>query len=318
VNDLEIRKLVKAGHASHTLSLPKSWLDKNKLKKGDVLYVIEKSDTELSVTPKIKDEKAPKKEITINIDRKEFGTIQREVTSAYLNNYSTINIIGDEVARKTKDIREMLHSFIALEIAEQTSTKVVAKDLLDLKEISIEKTVRRMDMIIRSIIQDSIQSLDGKNISESIHYRDVDVNRLYFMLSRLLKSALANKSVADNFGIKNDDVLSSWYLILCLENIADNGKNISELFNKIKNVDKKELVGIYKGLEESYTEVMKAYFSKNKRTADDVASRRIKIFDGCKAFLKKHNTADAAELMENFKELKTNICNIARIVIDQE
>jgi hypothetical protein len=63
---------------------------------------------------------------------------------------------------------------------------------------------------------------------------------------------------------------------------------------------------------------MKAYFSKNKRTADDVASRRIKIFDCCKAFLKKHNTADAAELMENFKELKTNICNIARIVIDQE
>jgi phosphate transport system protein len=212
----------------------------------------------------------------------------------------------------------MLHSFVALEIAEQTSTKVIAQDLLNLKEISIEKTIRRMDMIIRSIIKDSIHTLDGKNLSESIHYRDADVNRLYFLLSRLLKGALTNKAVADSFNLKNEEVLSTWYLILCLENIADNGKNISEIFNRIKKINKKSLLAIYKELDESYTEVMKAYFSKNKKIADDVARKRIKIFDDCKAFLKDHNTADAAELMENFKELKTNICNIARIVIDIE
>lgn len=315
---MHIRKLVKAGHASHTLSLPKSWLSKNKLCKGDTLYVIEKSDTELTISPKIKEAKLEKKDITINIDKKDFSTVQREVTAAYINNYNTINLIGEDVARKVKDIRDMLHGFVALEIAEQTSTKVVAKDLLDLKEISIDKTLRRMDMIIRSIIKDSIQTLDGRNLSESIHYQDVDVNRLYFLLSRLLKGALNNKVIADNFNLKNDEILSTWYMILSLENIADNGKNISEIFDKIKKVNKKKLLGIYQSIEESYEEVMKSYFNKNKKLADDVAKKRIAVFDDCKSFLKEHNTADAAELMENFKELKTNICNIARIVIDSE
>ncbi len=35
---MHIRKLVKSGAASHTLSLPKDWLEKNKLKKGSLLY----------------------------------------------------------------------------------------------------------------------------------------------------------------------------------------------------------------------------------------------------------------------------------------
>ena len=49
VNILEIRRLVKSGAASHTISLPKNWLDKNKLNKGDILYINEKSDRELTL-----------------------------------------------------------------------------------------------------------------------------------------------------------------------------------------------------------------------------------------------------------------------------
>ena len=46
---MHARKLVKAGSASHTVSLPKSWLEKNMLKKGDTIFIIEKSDSELTI-----------------------------------------------------------------------------------------------------------------------------------------------------------------------------------------------------------------------------------------------------------------------------
>ena len=90
---MHARKLVKAGAASHTISLPKSWLDKNMLKKGDTLFIIEKSDSELAITPKTGEENTRKKEITIDVDNKGVGSIQREITSAYVNNYSKIPVI---------------------------------------------------------------------------------------------------------------------------------------------------------------------------------------------------------------------------------
>ena len=177
---MHTRRLVKAGQASHTISLPKEWLDKNNLKKGDTVYIKEKSDRELIVTPEGKEIVSKSKDIVINTSNKALDIIQREITAAYINNYNSITIVGRDLDEKSKDVRRMLHDFVALEIAEQTSDKIIAKDLLNWKEISIDKTIRRMDIIIRSIFEDTIKSLKGKNLHESIHFRDFDVNRLYF------------------------------------------------------------------------------------------------------------------------------------------
>src|SRR3989338_4159744 len=250
---MQIRRLVKSGAASHTISLPKNWLDKNNLAKGDILYILEKSDKELVVTPETKQEVKQEKEISINIEKKDLTTIQREITSAYINNYNTIVIHGDGLADQVKDIRKILHDFVALEISELTSTRIVAKDLLNLQEISVDKTVRRMDMIIRSIVQDSIESIDGKNMYESVYYRDFDVNKLYFLMCRILKSSLNDSRVAEKFQITNTQGMASWFLSLNLENIADNSKNIClHLKNLGKDVNTKELKEIYKEVEKTY------------------------------------------------------------------
>jgi phosphate uptake regulator len=311
-----IRKLVKAGSASHTVSLPKSWLEKNMLKKGDTIYIVEKSDSELTITAKAGEEKVRKKEITIDVDNKGTGSIQREITSAYVNNYSNIHLTGKSLGEKAKKLREVLHHFVALEVDEQTSSKISAKDLLNLKEISIEKTIRRMDMTLRSIIQDSIKEIGNKKVQESIEQRDDDVNRLYFLLFRLLKSALNSQKIAQSLGITNNDILAVWYLIVNIENIADNAKTVSRLAEKIN--DKALLREAYMEIEQAYVDVMKSYYNKDKALADDVASRRIDIFTKCTKLLIKTPTAGATEVIENLKAMTTNICNIARIVLDKE
>jgi phosphate uptake regulator len=313
---MHMRRLVKAGHASHTVSLPKSWIDKNNLKKGDTLFIIEKSDSELKITPKQEEEKKEQKEITIDVDNKTIGSIQREITSAYVNNYSRINLVGKSVSEKSKKLREVLHHFVALEVDEQTSSKISAKDLLNLKEISVEKTVRRMDMTLRSIIQDSIKAIGNMSIHESVEQRDNDVNRLYFLLFRLLKSALSNQRIAENFKISNNEVLSTWYLTVNIENIADNAKTINRLMDKIN--DEALLKQALREIEKAYEDVMKAYYNKDKKLADEVASRRIDIFNKCSKLLIKTPTAGASEVIENLKEMATLVCNIARIVIDSE
>ncbi len=313
---MHVRKLVKAGAASHTISLPKAWLEKNMLKKGDNIFIIEKSDSELTITPKSGEEKARKKEITIDVDNKTTGSIQREITSAYVNNYSNIHLSGKSLGDKAKNLRNVLHHFVALEVDEQTSSKISAKDLLNLNEISIEKTIRRMDMTLRSIIKDSIKEIGNKQITESIEQRDDDVNRLYFLLFRLLKSCLNSQKTARDLGITNNDILSVWYLTVNIENIADNAKTISSLADKIN--DKALLREAYGEIEQAYADVMKSYYNKDKKLADDVAARRIDIFTKCSKLLIQTPTAGASEVIENLRSMATNVCNVARIVIDAE
>ena len=205
---MHTRRLVKSGASSYTISLPKEWLEKNKLKKGNLLYIKEKSLSELLISPQSIVEPSKVREKTINIDNKELGSIEREITSAYINNHNIIRIIGRSLIDKTKEIRRILHNFTALEIAEQGAEKIVAKDLLNLKEVSIDSTIRRMDMIIRSMMHDLIE-VRNNGISENIQFRDFDVNKLYFLLFRLIKGSLNDPVLASYFSINSAKALSA-------------------------------------------------------------------------------------------------------------
>src|SRR3989338_5037209 len=199
---MHTRKLVKAGQTSHTVSLPKALLEKNNLTRGSLVYLQEKSDHELSITPHQREtQQSQKKEITIPVEKKEKGQLQRELTSAYINNYSLITFIGITHSEQVKAIRSIIEEFVALEVAEHTSSKVVVKDFLNLEEISIDQTLRRMDMIIRSMLKDSLQTIEKKQVLETIEYHDADVNKLYFLLFRLLKSALQDQQMAERFSL---------------------------------------------------------------------------------------------------------------------
>lgn len=303
---MNIRTLVKAGEASFTVSLPKNWIEKNKLKKGDKVYITEKNDQELSITNSLIKEKYEdeKKEIIINIDGKELDTVQREITSAYLNNFNTIKIIGNSLASKTKNIRETLHDFVALEIAEQTSNSIVAKDLLNLKEISVEKTVKRMDMIIRTMLNDALK--EENEMKETIHFRDYDVNRMYFLLVRLMKNAINNKRAAQEFNLENEQILVYWYLTINLENLADYIKTLT--FRKMTKKENELIEKTLKDISSTYEETMNAFYKKDKKSADAIARKRMPMLQNVEKL--------PPGLMETMKSMITVINNIARTVID--
>ena len=68
---MNIRRLVKSGTASHTISLPKDWINKNKLKKGDLLYINEKNN-ELTISSETKELPIAQKEISIEVEENPF------------------------------------------------------------------------------------------------------------------------------------------------------------------------------------------------------------------------------------------------------
>jgi len=290
---MHIRKLVKSGTASHTIALPKEWLTKNKLSKGHLLNITEKNN-ELIVSTQANKPKQDTKEISIAIDKKQINTLRRQTISAYINNYNKITFHGDSLNEKLEEIKKILDNFLALETIEQTATKLVVKDFLNLQEFSLKNTIRRMDMLTRSIITDAKK---GKKEHKALCLRDFEVDKLFFLTSRIIRSNLADPTSK----ISNVKASSSWWLAKNFESISDAAKNISKDYDK-------DIKKIYDEAEQYYLECVKSYFTKDKELADTLIEKRIELL--------KNSDELNHEKKHLLKNLINSSRNIAKIMLD--
>ncbi len=318
---MEYRKLIKFGNSSHIISLPTSWIKKHKLKKGDLIYFEENGNGELVLNSEIKKEPNFSSEITINILNKELPTIQREIMNAYVNNYDIINIMGD-VKRCRKEIEDTLTNLLAIEVMEQTSNKIVAKNFLSLSEVSIIDNIRRIDLTIRSMIGDLKESLQNDiDNYDGLVRLDNNINKIRFLLYRAINKCMKSNDFGIYPHIKSFNELLNYRLIINnLEDVADELKRISRFLrnSKLKKNEKNDIKKVYLEVEQSYLNVMKAYFTNNKNLAHEVASNKDKIIETCRDLFKKYASKNVVVILEKLKGTESFIRNIARIVIDTE
>lgn len=265
---MHIRRIVKAGVASFTVSLPKEWLESQNLRKGD-LIAIHEQESSLILSPHREGNQSPieRHETTINIDGRSMESIQRELTSAYLNNTNVFIFRGQEVGDKVKDLRKMLRAFTALETQEQTADKLVAQELLASDEISVEKSLNRMDMIVRTMLDEAKQSLKDSSLRESIILKDYEINKLHFLLVRLLRGTINGSS---SIKIDKKKIIPCWTLTTNLEAIGDAVKEIITLSEKAKGSEIKKLETTLESLRNLYLDAMKSQYNKDKELADNV------------------------------------------------
>jgi phosphate uptake regulator len=316
---VHVRKLVKAGPSSHTVALPKDWLTRNGLKKGDTLFIHERSDRELVVSTGLAHAMASGREITIPVDGKDLDAVRRAVTSAYINNYASIVLAGNSVSELAKDLHAIIQDFVALEVTEQTATRLAARDLLNLDEISIEQTARRMDMIVRSMLQDTMAGMEGKDLAESISFRDGDVNRLYFLLYRLIKAAIRTPGYAERLKVTGSEALGWLLLAQSLEAIADHDKQITKSMRRLKaDADLAGLKELCSQLDRSYQDALKAFYANDLGLAEKVCLQHTRILDAWSKYYGKQHDPPTAEIGENAKAMLGHITNIARAALDRD
>jgi len=310
---MEYRKIIKFGKNSHVISIPKTWLDKNKLKKGDIVY-LDESNAGLVVSPKeIQEEK---KEITIDITDKDEDEIRRRIDSSYLNNYTAVKLVGKNLNDNTKLIKNTLHNLVGLEILEQTPASIIAKDFLNLKEISIEEVIRKIDIIIRSMFCDAKNSVK-EDLVDSIAERDDDINRLTFLLQRTTKNALKKPSMSKILNIDQKRLLNLLSNSIYLEMIADEIKRSARLMYKIKLKEDaiKQIIGLILKIEKLYLTYMKAYYNKNEELAYSLSNEKKSLMKECDEFYERYyKNKETAIIMEKFKNMIYAIHEFGRSV----
>ena len=318
---MDNRKLIRFGNSSHIVTLPNSWVKKNKLKKGDLIYFEENGNNELVLSSELKKEEYKKNEISINISNKPLPTIEREIMNSYINNYDVININGD-LKKYRKEIGNIINNLLVLEIMEETPNKIVVKDFLNLNEVSINDNIRRIDLTVRSMMIYLKEVLEN-NVDnyENIAYLDLRVNKFRFLVYRVINRFLKNTYLESKNNFSSYiDLFNYRFVINNLEDIADECKRISRFLSKtkIKKNDKNEIKKIYLEIEKGYLDAMKAHYTNNKQLAHDVASRKDSIIEECRNLFKICGDKNVGVILEKLKGMESFIRNIARIVIDAE
>ena len=328
-----MRKLISFGKGSYIISMPKSWIEKNNLKKGDLISV---SDDGFELVLKASQEvqKPEIKEIDIDAKGKNMELLKAEIVSSYLNDYDTINILFDSNSKEAPRIKDIIRNLSGLEIMEQTSTRIAAKNLININEISIKNVIRRMDIITRAMMEDAILCCSGQCTYDSIYHRDIDVNRLFFLGYRAIKNAMKNPRIAKSLGTEPWQLHSDTLIILRLEKIADSQKRIARYLctASLDRVTLAELDNLHTDISGAYKEVMKSYYNQEKQIAFQIEVTNKDRTSACDKFLEKYththgssknkstnsNLVVVAKIIENLKATAAETRMIARTVLCYE
>lgn len=281
--------------SSFLVSLPKDWVKRNNLKKGNMVLIEVNNDNSLSLFSSDLTGEEPK-EVTIVYSPISIDNIVNQIYGTYLLGYDIIRIKGNEqITFDHRDrIKHAMRKLVGLEIIEEDSTNIICQFLLDAGTLDIEKILRRMSTIIAGMYKDTIDLL-GKtseyNIRKSIISRDGEVDRQYFLLVRLIRSAMLNQQLATKLNLSNIDILDYRIAANHLENAGD---YIKDFAKNLPHLERKEL------LNEIIQASMLTVRMQEKSVAAFINNNRIDSSDLIKLYNKFN------QLMDSIKELSTH------------
>jgi len=262
-----IRRLQKIG-GSILVTLPKEWVDANKLHKSSQVE-IETGQDSLSIS--LNREQRPSKDIVISYPLPKDENIVADITGAYLLGYDLIKIQGKKSIpiEDREKIRSSMRRLVGMEIIDEDATNINMQFLLDETTLQPEKILKRISALALGMYNDVVTGLlsDDKSNLLTLSNRDVEVNRQYFLLVRLIRSSMIDVRLAGTFSLENIDILDYRVAANILENAGD---IIVELGNSIANTslsqsDLKQLYEIVKDFEETAKKSINA-FTQNDRS----------------------------------------------------
>ena len=227
-----VRRLQRIG-SSLLVSLPKEWVDANNLDKSSQVEIETGQD---SISISANKEIRPTKELQISYPLPKEENIVADITGAYLLGYDIIQINSKSTipGEDREKIRNSMRRLVGMEIIEEDASHINMQFLLDATTLNPEKILKRMSSIALGMYHDTSNGLvlDDKSNLQTLSNRDVEVNRQYFLLVRLIRSTLVDKRLASAFNLENIDVLDYRVAANLLENAGD---SIVELSNFIYN-----------------------------------------------------------------------------------
>ena len=238
---MEIRRVQMTGGASFVVTLPKDWAEGQKIKKNDPVGLIVQPDGTLLVTKKITEEPLQRVKEIDSSSITDPAFLFRMLIGTYITGFNVIRITTKQ--RFPPFVRTVVRDFtqmtIGQEVVEETETVISIKDLLNPSEMPFDNTIKRMFVIVKNMHEDAITALEthNKTLANDVVNRDMDADRLNWLIARQTNMLMQNASLSRKMGISPDLAMNYYMLSRIIERVGDHAVRIAEHSLPIIDVD---------------------------------------------------------------------------------
>ncbi len=278
---MDIRKIQRTSSGTFFVCIPKDWAERNGLKRGKVVYITETADGLLLINPKDNAERAPQAAM---ISPSSF--LDRVIIEKYLLGYDIIQVQAkDRISPLDRErVKQASSRLVGLEIIEEDHSKIVMQCLLEPSTFPPQKILRREYSIASGMHRDAVTALlEGDlQLAKNVVARDNEVNRLYFLLVRILRTVIQNPRLSEKLGILPIDCLDYRLAASLVESIGDHSASIGETASRLGGTEipdefSKLILQLHKVAYESHENAISAVFSHDVSVAEAVRSEREKV-----------------------------------------
>jgi phosphate transport system protein len=271
---MERRKVQMTGGSTFTVSIPKDWARENGVNAGDEVEFYADNDSLLLLPAG----EADNLEGSLDVSGLEGEDLRRGVMTLYVSGFDVLRLEADRItSEQRRVIREATQGLVGLEVLEETSNEVVIQDLLDSSELSVHNAVRRMRLIALSMLADAVDALvkNDDDIARDVVQRDDDVDRLWFVVSRIFRGALRSPQAAQEVGVTRETCFDYHSSARQLERVADHASKISHVGMEMGAVPEdvsEALIDLREDVVDVIETAMDALFEEDADRATELAN----------------------------------------------
>jgi phosphate uptake regulator len=278
---MDLRKIQRTSGGTFFVCLPKDWAERNGLDRGSIVSVTETADGQLAINPKYGVERAPQVAVI-----KPTPLLDREIVEKYLLGYDIIQVEAKErISPVNRErVKQASSRLVGLEIIEENYSKIVMQCLLEPSTFPPQKILRREYSIASGMHRDAVTALiEGDvHLAENVVARDNEVNRLYFLLVRILRTVIQNPGLSEKLVILPIDCLDYRLTASLVESIGDQSACIGEKAIKLGGAKIAEnlsqlVLKFHTVVYASHENAINAVFSRDVSMAESVRSEGEKV-----------------------------------------
>ncbi|MFQ5892221.1 MAG: PhoU domain-containing protein [Candidatus Methanofastidiosia archaeon] len=310
---MEIRKLQLTGGGTYILSLPKRWVEKYGYKKGDGFTLIEQENG-LFLTSNFNERRELKCEVEVSED------IGLEIITRYMYGYNSLQIRGNLTRRLRGEIKKTINLLVGYEIIDERENEILIQDLLDPSELSVKSAMKREHFLASTMHRDAIKALCERDseLAKDVVLRDLEVDKLYYLVVRQLRTATMNVSFAERVKVNPLECLDYRIIAKNIEEIGDAAESIAKSILELSEVSE-DIVGEIRGFSEvahlTHRKAIQALYRNDVKEAYKIVKEK-GILDEMKRKLDRMIFSQDAKSAILLKNISDNVGTIFQKGID--
>lgn len=316
-----IRKIQQTGGSSYIITLPKKWITQHNLKEQDEVNVYTRSTGELLISSNFSQRSYQRK---LNVDALALDDIAQEIIALYIASADGITITGMRGEKKAK-IKEVVNGLVGFEILEDMADKIIIQSVLSSRKIIFLQIVHQICAMSEAMANEAVAAflVNDKVSAQSIIDRDIEVDKLYFLMLRKFWALVQGKITEEQIGCPLPRAIYYRKVATQFERMADHAVKIAEITKLNKQAPPAGFKSKFQQTAEKILPLLPQAIRFSKDIKKEGAHNALKVVNRSAADISqlyksavKSDYLEAALACDSLNRLRAYSSNIAEVTID--